>query len=396
MLPSLQPDEKGDLYVSHILCSEEKGKATRMAKILLGTVPDWPGAVQGTHPSRNESAHKAIEVHQLVKHYPQAAANAVDGVSFTVQRGEIFGLLGPNGAGKTTTIGILTTRVIPTSGIARIMGIDVATNPVGVKQRISIVPQVRNIDQSLRAREVLTFHASYHGMARAEREARADLLLKDFGLSERANEKVMNYSGGMAQRLILARALMHSPEVLFLDEPTSSLDPQSRLFIWERIRELNSQGVTVLLTTHDMDEAEQLCERIAIMDRGRILVLDTAPELKKLAPVGIRLELQVQIRNLSASENPLSAGTIEQQSEYICGELRKLGGVTKVEAIHSADQEKQPDLRLFHIYARDTTSLLASVIQVILAVGAEICDFHLAHPSLADVFIHLTGRNLRT
>lgn len=232
----------------------------------------------------------AIEVRDLVKRYPKAQFNAVDGISFTVKRGEIFGLLGPNGAGKTTTIGILTTGVLPTSGSAKIMGLDVAANPVRVRQLIAVVPQKSNLDKRLRARELLTFHASYHAVPRTEREARADMLLAEFGLADRGKDNVNHYSGGMAQRLMLARALMHTPDVLFLDEPTNSLDPQSRLFIWDRIRSLNEQGMTILLTTHDMDEAEQLCERIAIMDHGHILVLDTTGELLKLVPGGANLE----------------------------------------------------------------------------------------------------------
>ena len=232
----------------------------------------------------------AIEVQDLVKRYPKAQFNAVDGISFAVKRGEIFGLLGPNGAGKTTTIGILTTGVLPTSGSAKTMGLDVASNPVRVRQRIAVVPQKSNLDKRLRARELLTFHASYHAVPRAEREARADMLLDEFGLADRGKDNVNHYSGGMAQRLMLARALMHTPDVLFLDEPTNSLDPQSRLFIWDRIRSLNEQGMTILLTTHDMDEAEQLCERIAIMDHGHILVLDTTGELLKLVPGSANLE----------------------------------------------------------------------------------------------------------
>src|SRR6266446_3541998 len=254
----------------------------------------------GSSPAQQEQASTesrttgenefAIEVRDLVKRYPKAQFNAVDGISFTVKRGEIFGLLGPNGAGKTTTIGILTTGVLPTGGSAKIMGLDVAANPVRVRQRIAVVPQKSNLDKRLRARELLTFHASYHAVLRAEREARADMLLAEFGLADRGKDNVNHYSGGMAQRLMLARALMHTPDVLFLDEPTNSLDPQSRLFIWDRIRSLNEQGMTILLTTHDMDEAEQLCERIAIMDHGHILVLDTTDELLKLVPGSVNLE----------------------------------------------------------------------------------------------------------
>ena len=173
----------------------------------------------------------AIGVTGLVKRYPKAKVNAVDGVSFEVSKGEIFGLLGPNGAGKTTTIGILTTAIVPTEGSASIMSVDVALDPISVKQRIAVVPQQSNLDRSLKVREILTFHAAYHGVPRKVREALADKLLDELGLGERKNEKVNRYSGGMAQRLMIARALMHEPDVLFLDEPTNNLDPQSRLFL---------------------------------------------------------------------------------------------------------------------------------------------------------------------
>src|SRR6202165_2372377 len=268
----------------------------------------------------------SIDVTKLVKRYPRASVNAVDDISFSVRRGEIFGLLGPNGAGKTTTIGVLTTGIRPTSGEAHIMGINVMADPMSVKQRIAVVPQQSNLDRSLRAREILTFHASYHGISRRERNTRADEILKELGLGDRGKDKVIRYSGGMAQRLMLARALMHSPDVLFLDEPTNSLDPQSRLFLWDRIRTLNQQGVIALLTTHNIEEADQLCERIAIMDHGKILVLDTPDELKKIIPGGTRLELRVRIHELVA------AGAQTQESSaktQLLDTLRAMPGVVK-------------------------------------------------------------------
>lgn len=339
----------------------------------------------------------AIEVRNLVKRYPRATTNAVDDVSFTVQRGEIFGLLGPNGAGKTTTIGILTTRVIPVSGTARIMGIDVARDPIGVKQRISVVPQRINLDLSLNAREILTFHASYHGVPAGERKALADMFLAEFGLEKRGKDKVNNYSGGMAQRVMIARAMMHTPQVLFLDEPTNNLDPQARLFLWERIRTLQERGITILLTTHDMEEASRLCDRIAIMDHGHILVCDTPDQLEKLIPGGTTLELRVSIPDhalaaVGKSELVASAPASSQLQQV----LGSLPGVTKIEEIHPAKKgEEQTNLSVFRLYAEDVSALIAQAVHVIAEWNAELRDLHLARPSLEDVFIYLTGRNLR-
>lgn len=336
----------------------------------------------------------SIEVQNLVKRYPRTTFNAVDGISFSVGRGEIFGLLGPNGAGKTTTIGVLTTNIKPTSGNAHVMGIDVVADPMSVKQRIAVVPQQSNLDRSLRAREILTFHASYHGVPRAERRVRADTLLEEFGLGDRGKDKVMRYSGGMAQRLMLARALMHLPDVLFLDEPTNSLDPQSRLFLWDRIRSLNEQGTTVLLTTHDMEEADQLCQRIAIMDHGKILVLDTSNELKKMIPGGTSLALRVLI------PEHVSIGDGHQDGRaktHLLDTLRALPGVVKVDEV-PADEEgedEQQGTTLLRLYAENAGALVVQATQAVTAADMELRDLHLARPSLEDVFIYLTGRKLR-
>ncbi|WP_069804765.1 ABC transporter ATP-binding protein [Thermogemmatispora onikobensis] len=342
---------------------------------------------------REETEELAIEVRDLVKRYPRSKVNAVDGISFSVRRGEIFGLLGPNGAGKTTTIGILTTSVLPTSGTVQIMGIDVVRDPIGVKQRISMVPQRSNLDQSLRAREILTFHAAYHGVPRAEREARAEALLKELGLEGRGREKIRRYSGGMAQRLMLARALMHSPDVLFLDEPTNSLDPQSRLFLWDRIRAMHERGVTILLTTHDMEEAEQLCERIAIMDHGHILVLDTPDNLKKLVPGGTRLELRLRLPQAAvASHN----GDGAPSPDGLRALLEQLPGSPRVEELPAEDGQENHGTRSFRLYGEEAGELAVEAMRVVSTSGAELRDLHVARPSLEDVFIYLTGRNLRS
>src|SRR5690349_4746597 len=243
---------------------------------------------------------KVIVVEDLQKVYKPKKrkqtleVKAVDGISLEIDRGEFFGLLGPNGAGKTTTIGVLTTRVLPTAGRALIDGIDVRLDPVAVKRRIGVCPQVNNLDRSLTGRENLVFHAEYFGISKRIREDRAQELLERFQLADRADEKPTVYSGGMAQRLKIARALRHDPASLFLDEPTTGLDPQARRAIWDLLSELNAKGQTIFLTTHYMDEADQLCQRIAIMDKGKVLELGTPAKLKAGVPGGYLIELQVQ------------------------------------------------------------------------------------------------------
>lgn len=319
----------------------------------------------------------AIEVDSLVKRYAKSKANAVDGVSFSVSKGEIFGLLGPNGAGKTTTIGVLTTAILPTGGSARIMDVDVARDPIDVKRRIAVVPQQSNLDRSLKVREILTFHAAYHGVPRKERELLADRLLDELGLGDRKNEKVARYSGGMAQRLMIARALMHAPDVLFLDEPTNNLDPQSRLFLWERIQALNAKGLTILLTTHDMDEADKLCHRIAIMDHGKILANDTSAEMKKRIPGGTLLEIRADARQMTASQESLRAA------------LEGMPGVTRVDS-------EAGEGTLFHrVYAAEANSLIGPAAQIVFSHGAQVRDLSIKQPTLEEVFIFLTGRHLR-
>src|SRR2546425_7141531 len=268
---------------------------------------------------------KVIVVEDLQKVYKPKSrkqtpeVKAIDGISFEVPRGEFFGLLGPNGAGKTTTIGILTTRVVPTGGVGRIEGIDVARDPVAVKRSIGVVPQVNNLDRSLTAREILVFHAEYFGVPRQKREQNANELLKRFELAERADEKVTGFSGGMVQRLKIARALMHEPAILFLDEPTTGLDPQSRRMMWDLLTELNQKGLTVLLTTHYMEEADQLCGRAAIIDHGKLLALDSPAQLKRSVPGGYLIELHVRSKDPAHSFTaalPAMPGVVEVKSDH--------------------------------------------------------------------------------
>src|SRR5260221_11615706 len=228
---------------------------------------------------------------------PKPEIVALDGISLDILPGEIFCLLGPNGAGKSTTVGVLTTRVRPTSGQAFIGEHDVWQQQVAVKRLIGVVAQRPNLDFSLTAREILTFHGAYFGLSSEERAKRAEALLDRFKLTDRADQMVRGFSGGMMQRLSIARAMMHDPQVLFLDEPSAGLDPQTRLLLWGIGREYNSSSQSSLLTTHNMAEAEALCKRLAIIDHGRVIALGTPQELKASVPGGYLLRLRFGIHS---------------------------------------------------------------------------------------------------
>jgi len=219
-----------------------------------------------------------IELRNVVKHYGKI--KAVDGVSLSVRQGEIFGLLGPNGAGKTTMIRMLITLTRPTAGELYVAGYSVAGRPVEVKRRIGVVPQQNNLERELTGRQNLLLHALLHKIPGPERTRRIEELLAYVGLQARADEQIQRYSGGMARRLLIARAMLHRPPILFMDEPTIGLDPQTRRKIWDLIQLMNRKGVTVLLTTHYIEEAESLCHRVGIVDYGRLIALGTPAELK--------------------------------------------------------------------------------------------------------------------
>jgi ABC-2 type transport system ATP-binding protein len=312
-----------------------------------------------------------VRVERLRKRYAPGGPEAVAGVDFAVRRGEIFGLLGPNGAGKTTTIGTITTRVRPTAGHVFVNGFDVREDPVAVKLRIAVVPQMSNLDRSLTALENLMFHAAYFGAGRRERRERAHELLERFGLGGREDDHVNDYSGGMAQRLMIARALMHEPSVLILDEPTAGLDPQSRLFLWDTLEELRRRGTTLLLTTHDMVEADRLCDRIAIMDHGKVIALDTPRALRRLMPAEHGLEIAVQ-----AVEDPSAT----------------FAGVPGVERL--GDALARDGVWRVRVYG-DSDRLPAQALAAAERAGHPVAEFRRIEGSLEDVFVHLTGRELR-
>jgi len=334
----------------------------------------------------DESAGLAVEVRDLVKRYPKSPVNAVDGVSFGVAAGEVFGLLGPNGAGKTTTVGMLTTRVRPTAGTASIGGVDVVRDPVQARRQLAVVPQRSNLDRSISIRDNLVFHAAYHGVPVREREERADELLEQFGLLDRARDKPDFFSGGQSQRVMIARALTHAPQVLFLDEPTTGLDPAARLFVWDRLRELRASDVTIILTTHDMDEAALLADRVGIMDHGRLLALDTPDALMRSLEGEGTLEL--------AADRPADGAVVDA--------LAALRGVDRVERIQAAAEngappplpESQP-LRVRLYLTGEAALLVAPAAAVLTEHGLALQDVKLGTPTLEDVFIHLTGRTLR-
>ena len=319
-----------------------------------------------------------LTVENLVKTYPAKGKNpaveAVRGISFSVEPGELFGLLGPNGAGKSTTLGCIMTLVRPSSGRILVDGIDVVKRPLDAKRRIAVVPQTRNLDRDLTVREVLTFHGRYFGLAAAEREARADRLLEELQIAEKRDAKPLTLSGGQQQRVMIARALMHDPRIVLLDEPTTGLDPQARRQLWETLSALNKRGVTLILTTHYMEEADRLCQRLAIVDHGRILTIDTPQNLKKSLPGGQILDLWV------TSATPLAP------------RLAALAGVVRSEKVASEEGDAVERLRLF---VTNEDGLIDRVLRAVREAEAELKHVSLTAPSLEDVYIHLTGKELR-
>jgi len=317
--------------------------------------------------------------------------HAVDDLHLEVRKGEIFGLLGPNGAGKTTTVGILTTRVIPTSGRAIVAGIDVVANPAVAKRVIGVVPQTNTLDRSLDVFDNLYYHGRYFGMSRRQAGAAASEALERFRLGDRAHAKVMSLSGGMAQRLMVARATLHRPDVLFLDEPTAGLDPQSRIALWELVQELHETGQTVMLTTHYMEEADQLCERVAIMDHGRILALDTPEGLKQSLGAG------TEVRITTSGDATVLAVALQDELE----ELKELGREPEPTAGAVAVQRRaaRSQVRIVEGTIRclvtDSSGLLPKVIDIAERISQPVTDLSVTEPTLESVFISLTGKDLR-
>jgi len=313
------------------------------------------------------STDAIVNIQKLVKTYPgKPPVEAVKGIDLAVERGELFGLLGPNGAGKSTTISVCTTRSLPTAGRVSIAGIDVVEHPSEARRYMGVVTQFNTLDRQCTVFENLYFHCRYFGIPHAESAKRSAELLDLFKLSERAKSSVRTLSGGLAQRVQIARAIAHDPEVLFLDEPSAGLDPQTRLALWDIIRELRQRGITVVLTTHYMEEADQLCGRVAIIDHGKILVSGTPEDLKN--SVGAQRVFQLQLQDSSADGLRSRLGT--------------LPGVTSVEASAAG----------LIVFTDGRGGLLPEIVGV---TGDNLRDISVTETTLESVFIKLTGRDLR-
>lgn len=292
---------------------------------------------------------------------------ALDGLDLAVREGEFFGLLGPNGAGKTTTIGILTTRVRATSGEAFVAGANVETEDVAVRRRIGVVPQRPNPDRGLNVIENLLFHGAYFGLSTAESQRRAMALLEQFDIGDKATSKVDDLSGGQQQRLMIARALLHEPRVIFLDEPTVGLDPQARHALWDILLALHQEGRTIVMTTHYMEEADTLCDRLAIIDRGTLLACDTPNGLRARAPGDTLIDLSV--------DGDADAAAL------MC---RAVSGVSRVDVAG----------RELRAYSARGGEAIPALIRAVEEAQAAVQNINLSKPSLETLFISLTGRKL--
>ena len=309
----------------------------------------------------------AIEVNDIRKRFGDFTA--VDGVSFAVQPGEVFGLLGPNGAGKSTLIRMLTTLLPPTSGTAHVAGFDVAKNADGVRRSIGVIPQAMTSDTELSVEENLIIFSKLYGVPRAKRKKLIDELLAAVDLSEWRDKQVMYLSGGMRRRVEIARGLVHEPKIFFLDEPTTGLDPVSRVAVWEMIKKIKDErSLTVLLTTHYMDEADRLCDRIAIVDHGKLVALDSP------------LKLKASIPSQNAIEVSFSTVPVDWS-----GRLKSL---PHVQSVTNEDH-------IFRIATADGPATTMALVAETEAAGIGIQSLAVKSTTLDDVFVHYTGRDLR-
>jgi len=304
----------------------------------------------------------AVEVSNLTKKYGDLVA--VDHINFSVRMGEIFGFLGPNGAGKTTTIRMLTGVSIPTEGTTTIMGYDIQRQPIEAKEQMGIVPDISNVYNELSAWDNLVFTGKLYDMPKTYRESRAEELLKMFGLYERRTEKVQGFSRGMKRRICIAMALMNKANILFLDEPTSGLDVQSVLIIRDLIRKLNQKGLTIFVTTHNIEEANQMCDRVAIINHGKIAAIDTPEKLKRTME-------SLQSVEVAFETTPPSA-------------LKELGELPKVSEVMKEGDK-------FKLFTQEPPSVLTEIWQYSQSNNLKLVTLNTLGPSLEDVFVKLTG-----
>ncbi|MDQ2692638.1 MAG: ATP-binding cassette domain-containing protein [Chloroflexota bacterium] len=309
-----------------------------------------------------------LEVHNLVKKYGDFTA--VKGISFDIKEGEIFSLLGPNGAGKTTTISMLSTLYTPTSGDATIGGHSIIKNPMAVKEVIGVVPQEIALYEDLTARENLIFWGQMYGLSGKTLNSRVDEVLEQIGLTERARNRVKTYSGGMKRRVNIGVGLLHKPRLLFMDEPTVGIDPQSRRAILDTVKDLNRQGMTVLYTTHYMEEAQELSDRVGIIDHGELIAIGTQKELTQ--QIG---QTETLILHMSDNDDPQALA-------------HSLKDVTDVLEATATDHQVS-------IITREAEEILAAVVNKANERGIKIRSIDIREPNLEAVFLHLTGRALR-
>jgi ABC-2 type transport system ATP-binding protein len=312
----------------------------------------------------------AIVVDKLRKQFdPPKGPVAVDGVSFSIHEGEIFSLLGPNGAGKTTTISILSCLLKPDGGEADVGGFSVAKKPDEVKKLIGMVPQDIALYEDLSGRENLMFWGRMYGLTGSALSKRVDEVLELVGLTDRQKDRVDKYSGGMKRRVNIGAALLHKPKMLYLDEPTVGIDPQSRRSILDGVKDLNAAGMTVLYTTHYMEEAQELSDRIGIMDKGKMIAVGTQPELVRMVGEKTRIDIG-----------------LDRNAHQLAEEWRKLPGVSSV-----TEEEAGP----LSLMVADANTLMLQLFDSARATGARVTKIDLAEPNLEMVFLHLTGRALR-
>lgn len=309
-----------------------------------------------------------VSVSGIVKHYGNV--RAVDGISFEIAEGEIFSLLGPNGAGKSTTISMLSCLIRPTAGDATVAGHSVVSETMAVKALIGVVPQEIALYDALSARENLVFWGRMYGLSGRALDQRVDDVLEQIGLASRAKERVAHYSGGMKRRVNIGVGLLHRPRLLFLDEPTVGIDPQSRRAILDSVKDLNRQGTTILYTTHYMEEAEELSHRVGIMDRGKLIAIGTQPELTQMVGEHDTLRLHLQS---------------EQAPDGLEEAMRRLPGAISVSIAGSE----------VVLLVREAEDSLAAAITLVGEMGARVRSVDIEEPNLEAVFLHLTGRALR-